>query len=193
MEGVMADKKKLRGVLRGDYLKLHISNDHTGIFADTDSFVALSQGNTSIKQALLYPYDSDPGNYELWEKVGQGVGNLKSLSVLRIILNESLAEPDWEVLARILPHIQSKIELRIMAGVIAGLGEMRAFSRAIQGHPAITQFSTITTGFSFENVAVATLCSALTTLVHTPEPRICCSRALKAGQRRRSTNFHGPR
>jgi hypothetical protein len=39
----------------------------------------------------LHPYDVDPGNYELWDKVGQGVGNLKSLSVLKIIPTTTLA------------------------------------------------------------------------------------------------------
>jgi hypothetical protein len=49
-----------------------------------------------------------------------------------------------------------------MGGVIDGIEEMPAFARAIQGHPTITQFVTITAGFSFENAT--SLCSALTTL-----------------------------
>jgi hypothetical protein len=98
----------------------------------------------------LHPYDVDPGNYELWDKVGQGVGNLKSLSVLKIILYNNFGngedEPacDWEILARILPHIQNKIDLWIETHtehVISGREDMLAFARAIQGHSAITRLN----------------------------------------------------
>jgi hypothetical protein len=162
MDKRMTDKETLSRALCGYNLNLVISNDSDRIFNQVDTFVALSEGNEAIRCVTLSPYDIDSGNYELWDKVGQGVGNLHSLGVLRIYLSNSLGEPDWEVLARILPHIQSKIELRIMGGVIEGIEEMPAFARAIHGNPAITQFVTITAGFSFESVA--TVCSALTTL-----------------------------
>jgi hypothetical protein len=95
------------------------------------------------------------------------VGNLKSLGMLVIHLhNRRLDGPrvDWEILAGILLHvsIESKIQLRIIGGPIEGAEEMLAFARAIQEHPAITEFDTSRGGFSFENTA--TLCSALTTL-----------------------------
>jgi hypothetical protein len=122
---------------------------------------AQSQGNTSIEYVALHPYDVDPRNYELWDKVGQGVGNLKSLNTLKVYLHNRLDVPDWEILARILPHIQNKIELKIGTGYIKGIEDMRAFARAIQGHPAITR---IDTAVSFESTA--TLCSALTTLLN---------------------------
>jgi hypothetical protein len=159
MKEVMTDKEKLRGALCRDHLHLEMSHDYAMVFAEIDSFVALSQGNTSIKSVELRPYNVDPGNYELWEKVVQGIGNLKSLDSLWIYLIDSLGEPDWEILARILPHIQNKITLRIDSGPIQGIEEMRAFARAIQEHPAITR---IVTAVPFESTA--TLCSALTTL-----------------------------
>jgi hypothetical protein len=161
MEVVMTDKERLRRALRGDSLCLNITNDWDRIFAEVDSFVAQSQGNDTIQNLHLYPYDIHSGNYELWDKVGQGVGNLKSLGVLRIhLLRMSLGEPDWEVLARILPHVQSKIGLRFLLGEMR---EIQAFARAIQGCSAITRFDTsVGGGLSFENTA--TLCSALTTL-----------------------------
>jgi hypothetical protein len=158
----MTDKETLGTALCGYNLTLVISNDSDRILNQVDAFVAQSQGNDTIRCVTLSPYDVHPGKYDLWDKVGEGVGNLQSLGVVRIYLNDSLGEPDWEVLARILPHIKSKIELRIMGGVIEGLDEMQAFSRAIQGNPAIAQFVTITAGFSFESAAA--LCSALTTL-----------------------------
>jgi hypothetical protein len=158
----MADKEILRSALCGHYLGLDRSDDSARIFAEVDSFVTQSQGNDTIEKVTLLPYDVDPGNYERWDKVGQGLGNLKSLRVIDIGLTfNNLGEPDWEILARILPHIQSKITLQISGGRIERTEEMRAFATAMQGHPAITQFESIP-GFSFENTA--TLCSALTTL-----------------------------
>jgi hypothetical protein len=95
--------------------------------------VAQSQGNDTIKHVKLSPYDAvDPGNYKRWAKVGQGVGNLKSLRMLSVYLNKNNLEvPDWKILARILPYIQNKIELKIIGGHIRGTEEMRAFARAI--------------------------------------------------------------
>jgi hypothetical protein len=157
----MIDKDILRRALSARvHLHLKISDDYARVFAEVDSFVALSHGNDTISRVTLSPYDrADPGNYEFWDKVGQGVGNLKSLHTLRIYLIDSLGEPDWEIVARILPHIQNKIELRVHNGYIEGIEDMRAFARAIQGHPAITNFNAVV---CFEDTA--TLCSALTTL-----------------------------
>jgi hypothetical protein len=104
-------KDTVRYWLSNDLLRLKKSHDYTGSF-DTgileavDSFVELSQGNTSVLQVMLYPNDEDAGNYELWDKVGQGVGNLTSLEDLNIILSDHnerhTPAPDWEILARIL-------------------------------------------------------------------------------------------
>jgi hypothetical protein len=75
----------------------------------------------------LAPYDVDPGIYEVLDNVGQpGVGNLKSLRDFMINLKNNFFSPtNWEILARILPHIQ-KIELEIRGGHIEGTEEMRA-------------------------------------------------------------------
>jgi hypothetical protein len=171
----MTDEEILRRALSGDNLVVILSdrftmfhderdssvalNRENGLSRLVDSFVALSQGNDTVGRVRLHPHDIDPGNYELWDKVGQGVGNLKSLSVLSIYLNNSLGETDWEILARILPHIKSMIKLQFVNGDIETTEEMRAFARAIQGHPTIV---TITAGLYFENAA--TLLSALITL-----------------------------
>jgi hypothetical protein len=163
----VTDKQILPRVLCGDHLLLDISYDYAGIFAESDSFVAQSQGNSTVECVHLFPYDGvDSENYKLWDKVGEGVGNLKSLGVLVIHLNNRLSglRVDWEILARILLHIpgQSKIQLRIIDGPIEGAEDMRTFARAIQEHPAITRFDTSRGGFSFENTAA--LCSVLTSL-----------------------------
>jgi hypothetical protein len=145
-----------------DNLVLAISDDHDRIFDQVDSFVAQSQGNDTIEHVKLSPFYANPGNYEFWDKIGQGLRNLKSLRVLNIHLNNNLEEPDWEILFCILSHIQNKIELKIIGKHIWGIGEMKAFARAIGGHPAITRFKIVVAGFSFE--VGDTLCSALTTL-----------------------------
>jgi hypothetical protein len=143
-------------------------------FAQVDHFIELSQQNTYISRVFLSPYEVHSGNYELWDKVGRGVGNLKSLRSLIVSLDNTLGEPDWEILARILLHIENKIELRIYGGrhgrshfvsdapaFVRSTAEMRAFAKAIQEHPAITRFENSHGGFSFENTA--TLCFALNT------------------------------
>jgi hypothetical protein len=105
-----------------DHLVLDMSDDCDRFFAEVDSFVALSQGNDYVRRVTLYPYDLGSRNYELWDKVGQGVGNLKSLDEFVICLYRNNTEaPDWETLARILPHIQNKITLRIDSGRIQGM------------------------------------------------------------------------
>jgi hypothetical protein len=118
MGGVMPDKQILRRALCADHFDLDKTTDFADVFSEVDSFVALSQGNTSIEEVELYPYGVDPGKYELWDKVGQGVGNLKALGLLGIYLRDSLGEPDWEALARILPHIQNKITLKSLVGTL---------------------------------------------------------------------------
>lgn len=135
---VKADKMAIRRVLCGDDY-LHF----TTTFRQVDYFFAQSPGNTIIKSVSLSPYDTSPGNYELWDTVGQGVRNLKSLRMLMIYLCNIFGEPDWKILARILLNMESKIDLRISGGsfesiervngLIEGAEEMRAFSRAIQG------------------------------------------------------------
>jgi hypothetical protein len=141
--------------LRKGVLCLNKSDDVLGIFKDVDSFVELSQGNTTVKKVYIDPYDEDAGNYELWEKLGLGVGNFKSLKTLYICLNNEegddnehdVSNPDWEILARILRHIRHAISLDFYSGNIRGTEEMRTFATAIQGHPAITRFVTIGDGF----------------------------------------------
>jgi hypothetical protein len=176
---MLTDEEILRRALCGDNLVVILSDrftmfcDHEDSFAFTnqgngagrgrvdlvDSFVALSQGNDTIERVTLHPHDIDPGNYELWDKVGQGVRNLKSLGVVTVGCDGSSHEPDWEILACILPHIQSKIELQIAGGSNERREDMQAFARAIRGHPAIVA---IKAGFSFETAAI--LLAALTTL-----------------------------
>jgi hypothetical protein len=121
----------------------------------------------------LYPFDSDAGNYEFWDKMGQIVGNLTELKA--IIINflphpddgddeeGEARKPDWETLTRILPHIQHKISLHLYDDEDdADVEKIQGLARAIHGHPMISEFSTQGEGFSYANLGP--WCSALITL-----------------------------
>jgi hypothetical protein len=94
-----------------------------------------------------------------WDKV--------SLKTLCIILNNEEDDnnegdepaPDWEILARVLRYVNCDIKLDFRYEHVRGTDEMRAFTRAIQGHPAITSFDT-SIGNSFHFVFTDILCSA---------------------------------
>jgi lipopolysaccharide/colanic/teichoic acid biosynthesis glycosyltransferase len=59
------------------------------MFDNIDSFVAMSRENTSVHVVQLYPFDSDTGNYEFWNKLGELVGNLMQLGTLSIIFSRT--------------------------------------------------------------------------------------------------------
>jgi hypothetical protein len=75
-------KERIRFELSESYLE--ITKEDPSMFDNIDSFVALSRENTRVQLVVLYPFDSDPGNYEVWDKVGQMVGNLMELQRINI-------------------------------------------------------------------------------------------------------------
>lgn len=160
----MADNtfEEIEALLREDTLCFNKRNDPI-IFNSVDFFVAESRMNYAIYQVNLDPHDVDPGNYGLWDKVGRGIENLKSLCVFKICFDDSFddgeEEPafDWEILTRVLSHVQNKIQLQTNTR----REDMPALTRAIQGHPAITSFNS--TG-AFLHETFDTMCSALATL-----------------------------
>jgi hypothetical protein len=54
------------------------------ILKHIDYFVSQSQGNQSVETLTLCPYSVDGHDDVFWDKVGQAVGNLQELEVLRI-------------------------------------------------------------------------------------------------------------
>jgi hypothetical protein len=161
----------VRDDLSSDYLIL--TKENAVMFDNIDSFVALSRENTSIETLEFIPFDSDPGNYELWDKVGQMVGNLTELKTLSIhfvpyVESESDDDdddrdtdriPDWEILTRILPYLRH--EVKLFLNYDADAEEIRGLDRAIHGHPMISEF--ISRGdFTYENFGP--WCSTLATL-----------------------------
>jgi hypothetical protein len=65
--------------------ELHLDEDIIpSIVNHIDCFVSQSRGNMSVENVVLYPYSVNGRDEDLWEKVGQAVGNLQSLEILRI-------------------------------------------------------------------------------------------------------------
>ena len=83
------EEESIRDQPKGPFLE--ISKEDLFMVDNIDSFVALSRDNTSIDSVELFPFDSDPGNYEFWDKVGRMVGNLTELDLINISF---LSDPD---------------------------------------------------------------------------------------------------
>jgi hypothetical protein len=66
-----------------NYLSLHESSI-PWILSHIDCFVSQSRDNRSVKHVSLYPYSVGEQDVEVWEKVGQAVGNLQALEKLDI-------------------------------------------------------------------------------------------------------------
>jgi hypothetical protein len=178
--------------IREDLSRSPLSIDITRglfFFDNIDSFVALSRGNTCIKEVDLYPFDSHAGNYEFWDKVGQIVGELVELRTINIhflpftesdddsdetapMLHPSPSlhndfgdespSPDWEIFTRILPYLRRKVNLCLATEDCDVEAEkIQGFARAIHGHPMILEFRS-DIEFSFANFGP--WCSALVTL-----------------------------
>jgi hypothetical protein len=62
------EEQPVRDELSRESLK--IAKGRSFMFDSIDSFVALSRDNSFVKNLELYPFDSDAGNYEFWDKVG---------------------------------------------------------------------------------------------------------------------------
>jgi hypothetical protein len=124
MEG---EKEQIRNELSGDD-SLKIARGRSFMFDNIDSFVAMSHDDTSVTEVEFYPFDSAPGNYEFWDKVGQIVGNLMELKTINIHFfpytgddeeeeydnddnGDEVRVFNWETLTRILPYVRHKPRL----------------------------------------------------------------------------------
>jgi hypothetical protein len=161
---------------------MKIVKENALLFKHIDSFVTMSQENTSVTEVMLYPFDSDAGSYGRWDKVGHMVGNLKELTTLNIHFlpytdpycyeygnddgkddsNDEAHIPDWEILTRILPYLRRQVSLCVITEHYdAEVEKIQGLARAIHGHPMISEFSS-QAGFNLANVGA--WCSALATL-----------------------------
>jgi hypothetical protein len=172
------DEKYAREQLLGGlYLNLH-DDTISWIMNHTDCFISQCRVNKRVKNVYIYPYSVDGQDDEVWDKVGQAIGNLQSLERLIIIIcrddldesdyssddNEVVAAvriPDCEILERILRHVRQSVALVIDDERLWAVGEVQTLARAIRGHPTITSFED---SGMFPYASLDTLYSALATL-----------------------------
>jgi hypothetical protein len=158
---------RMRKKLSKTTLKIQWDEYGDGTFADVDSFLELSKGNSIVEEVQLNPYwyqNSIRRDAEWEEKLGMALGNLHALKGLTIQGSyygdeDEQEPPDWEYVARVLRHIRQKITLSLP--YLPTRGSEEAFARAIRGHPTIQRFVT-ERSFHFESFGI--IASALATL-----------------------------
>jgi hypothetical protein len=155
---------------------LHLDDDHSRswIWNHIDCFISQSRGNKIVQQVYLNA--SLNGHDDVWDKVGQAVGNLQALNALQICSHdydddsddeddedEDEDSPiiDWEIVARILRHVRQSVTIGIENERLRTIEEVQPFARAICGHPTITGFDD---SGMFPYESLETLISTLTTL-----------------------------
>jgi hypothetical protein len=150
------DEEYVDDILSGCYV--HLDKESIPCVMNViDYFVSQSRGNESVKQVYLYPYAFNVQDDDVWDKVGQAIGNFQSLDWLCIFTpnylgndneDEDLPNPDWDILARILFRVRQRIPLVVTSSEDEDEAhesawraqDVRSFIRAIHGHPTITRF-----------------------------------------------------
>jgi hypothetical protein len=160
----------IRKALSGATIEVSQNVDYGVLFTDIDAFVKLSQGNTSVKEIHFYPFDKK-GDDELWEKMGEGLANLKSLTHLMVtferwsLYGEPNPRADFRTLAIVLPYLRQNLIVASNRPQAPEANycrkEVKALARAIRRHPTIKQFFAIS-DFSMDVLHI--LLSALSTL-----------------------------
>jgi hypothetical protein len=115
------------------------------------------------------PHASFNGYDDVWDKVGQAVGNFQSLMCIQMCSNDEYDSDededspilDWDMLARILRHIRQSVKVAINDFHLRTIEEVQPFARAIRGNPTITSF--VDRGM-FPYESLDTFYSALATL-----------------------------
>jgi hypothetical protein len=160
----------IREALSGRTITVSQNIDHGEcLFSNIDSFVKLSQGNTSVTEVYCYPYDKE-GDDALWEKMGEGLANLKSLKRFNILfdqetnVDEQTSRPDFRTLAIVLQYLWQEFSFSIYDRDISAdysREEVIVLARAIRRHPTIKGFNT---GSDFTVDTLPIILSALVTL-----------------------------
>jgi hypothetical protein len=147
---------------------LHLDDETVPWILDNiDFFVSQSQGNESVEHVRLYPYLVYGHDDDVWDKLGQAIGNLKALKRLCIASfyngddDEDPPIVDWDIVASILRHVRQRITMDTTEVIAWAAEESGLFVRAIHGHPTITSFE-VSGYFPYESLDA--LYSALATL-----------------------------
>jgi hypothetical protein len=155
------------------YLKLD-DDSMPWILNHIDCFDRQARLNECVKDVCFYGYSGDDQDDEVWDKLGQAIGNLQALKKLCICTSydadEDLSTSAWEILGRILRHVRLKIEVSINKIGYWDAEQCRLFAQAIHGHPTITSFDG---GENFPYESLDTLYSALATLPALESIRLC--------------------
>jgi hypothetical protein len=118
------------------------------ILNDIDCFVSESRGNESVEDVIFYPHTFNDQDDDLWDKLGQALGNLQALESL-CITNENYdgdhddppVHSDWrELAARILSQLRQNVTVEVDSEHLWYAGEVQALAHAIRGHPTIIGF-----------------------------------------------------
>jgi hypothetical protein len=151
-------------LLGGPSLKLD-DDSITWILNHVDCFDRQARLDKSVKAVHFRwctDYDEDD---EVWDKLGQAIGQLHGLYRIHICTtnddDEVLPISYWEILARILTQLRQKIAVNITDIVYWDAEQCRLFAQAIHGHPTITSFED---GETFPYASLDSLYSALATL-----------------------------
>jgi hypothetical protein len=166
------DEKCFCDGLLGENIYLHLDdNSIPWILNHIDFFVSQTRGSESVEEVHLYPYAFNGHVDEVWDKLGQAVGNLQALKRLCISTrdrtnghdeDEAVPIPDWERLARILSLVRQNVSVNLYGFDVWAVGDVQALARAIRGHPTITSFVDSRGMFPYESLDA--LYSALATL-----------------------------
>jgi hypothetical protein len=161
-------------LLGGYWLHLDEDDSRSWMLNHIDCFVSQSRGNKIVQHVSVNASFDGYGD-DVWEKVGQAIGNLQALETLHISNHDYDDELDsdedddededspidWELVARILRHVRQSVAVDIENERLRTIEEVQPFARAIYGHPTITGFRD-TGMFPYESLG--TLFSTLTTL-----------------------------
>jgi hypothetical protein len=161
----------LKMQLNEPFLFLH-ENSIACNLKHVDYFVSQSRGNTCVRVLNLRPsaFNFNGHDDNVWEKLGQAIGNLQGVDMLRIATpryhdGDEVPRPAWERLARILSHLRREIALADdfegRSAAVWRAGDVRSFARVIRGHPTISSFEG---GCRFPYESSDVLYSALATL-----------------------------
>jgi hypothetical protein len=164
-----------------------------------DCFVSQSRGNARVEEVIFYPFLVYNQEDDVWDKLGEAIGNLQALKSLGISslycsyfdedCNDQV-EPDWGKLERILSHVWQKVEVEFHDDQW-DVEDVQAFAGAIRGHPTITRFdsgeilpyesmdslySVMATLPALESITLCTLANpeSLTQLLRVPSLRSVC-------------------
>jgi hypothetical protein len=169
--------------LGSEYLSLY--NDRAPwLLTHADWFLNMSCRNHIVEEVDLYLYVYDDNeyaaSYEIWDKVGQGIGNLEALETLHILVSgdpdpgsgpieiaqQRTLKPDWERLGYILKHLRKNIRLQVddgseTEGHLRYAVDVDSFARMLRGQPMVVRFGTWDI---FYRGPLGTVCAALSTL-----------------------------